>query len=246
MNLLQKARVHVRNLASHDRGLAFKQFLLRKGGRLIPGLWVEYYLEGALEPEVSYVLSMPKRGQVVVDAGAFRGKYTVRLAKRGCLVHAFEPNPVALKLLSKRAGRFSNVTVYPMALAEFDGFLDFRLNPAAPAASSGSLHIGPTVRVPCRRLDSMTLRPSWMKLDVEGFEERVLRGSEKTILKNEPKIVVECHGSHNFHSVTEYLEGLRYNVSVLQQTRFRDGDPVRFPYDMVTHLFAFSQRSGLN
>ena len=71
-----------------------------------------------------------------------------------------------------------------------------------------------TVGVETRRLDSYDLgKIGFMKIDVEGHEEAVLRGAEQTIMRNRPRLLIEIEERHNpgaIKRVSEYMNSLRY------------------------------------
>ena len=147
-----------------------------------------------------------------VDAGANIGLTTIPLARRTNVeCHAFEPEPRNNAFLRRNVvaneveGR---VRVYGFALSDADGELAFELSPdnmgdhrvraSAPGAPAGNRydeHLRATTRVPGRRLDglldaSKLPRPLAMKIDVQGFEIRVLRGA-KEFLPRLDALVVE-------------------------------------------------------
>ena len=47
------------------------------------------------------------------------------------------------------------------------------------------------ITVEIKTLDSFQLKPEFIKIDVEGFEYQVLLGSEETIKKNRPILLIE-------------------------------------------------------
>jgi FkbM family methyltransferase len=59
---------------------------------------------------------------------------------------------------------------------------------------------------------------SLIHLDVEGFEEKVLRGAENIILKNHPVILYEQHiASEDTSRILNYLCNLNYSVSLINE-----------------------------
>lgn len=60
-------------------------------------------------------------GDIAVDCGANVGEYTVRIARTGATVHAFEPNRVAFDALSSAVAGFPNVTLHHAALVTSAG-----------------------------------------------------------------------------------------------------------------------------
>jgi len=134
------------------------------------------------------------RRSVVLDIGANIGVMTRIFAERAGHVHAFEPSPRALALLQLNAP--PNCTVHPFALGEKEGVVAF-----AECEALDMSHIGEgDLQVPVRTVDSLGLRPSFIKIDVEGFEPQVLRGAAQTLAAGPivmfealtPKLLEEC------------------------------------------------------
>ncbi len=64
-------------------------------------------------------------GDLCLDLGANVGLFTAEMAKRGCDVHAFEPDPMAFEHLVRNVGHLPNVTLHNQAVAATAG--SFRL-----------------------------------------------------------------------------------------------------------------------
>jgi len=157
--------------------------------------------QNAWEPHLSRVFHRyVAPGMRVADIGANVGYYTMlaaKLVQENGLVFAFEPNSenCRLLLLSVSENSFGNVRIFPLALAEAEGYAHFSSHlgsnggfmqeAAALASGHGSI-------VPVARLDSLLTPPlDFLKMDVEGAEYRVLRGAQKLISAARPIITSE-------------------------------------------------------
>ncbi len=135
----------------------------------------------------------PLAPRTVLDVGAARGGYAIAaaLAFPGAAVYSFEPLPGEHAVLA-RAGR--GIRAFPCALGDRDGTAPIRVS-ANPGSSSllamredhrrefpGTDIVGEAT-IAVRRLDGLVesgeirlVRPVLAKLDVQGFEDRVIAG----------------------------------------------------------------------
>ncbi|MBR0673792.1 FkbM family methyltransferase [Neoroseomonas soli] len=150
-------------------------------------------------------------GDTVFDVGANHGVFALLAGPRcrpGGQVHAFEPNPDLARLITMSTwlnGLQHLVKVHTLAASDAEG--EAVLTASEAYSGGGSLRqrraaagfAGSEFRsIACRtvRLDGMfpdpTFRIDVMKIDVEGFEGRVLRGMPK-LLERSPglRIVME-------------------------------------------------------
>ena len=138
---------------------------------------------------------------VLVDVGANVGMYTVWAAKtRGTRVFAFEPEAQNYALLNRNIGLnglAGRATAYCLALSDEAGLselhlsqvliggschslgekVDYKHEPMVPAFSQGCV---------AARLDDLVAagtvpQPQHVKIDVDGFEPKVIRGAARTI-----------------------------------------------------------------
>ncbi len=61
-----------------------------------------------------------------------------------------------------------------------------------------------------RRLDDLSLRPFFLKVDVEGNELKVLRGSQETIQANRPVVLVEIQNEISYKEISDFMSPLKY------------------------------------
>ena len=64
--------------------------------------------------------------------------------------------------------------------------------------------------VQIRRLDDLSLQPFFLKVDVEGNELRVLRGSQETIRTTRPVILVEIQNELSYKEISNFMIPLGY------------------------------------
>lgn len=135
----------------------------------------------------------------VIDIGANIGQFAVASAKLfdALKIYSFEPLPQCSSDLQRHVSKLGNVKVFAVALGEQHGEAAFHINQHAHSSSILPLsqahkdsfpeanEVG-TVMVPLARLDEVLIesdiiRPSLLKLDVQGYEVNVLRGAEKLL-----------------------------------------------------------------
>ena len=154
------------------------------------------------EPDVwRHVMGEARVGDVVADVGSNIGLYAIALAKRvgdTGKVHAFEPDPVNFRALDRHC-HLNQVTArvvpYQVAVARTDGRVAFEAGRGSEShISSGAL----VSEVDGVRLDTVFSgnRLDILKIDVEGFEEEVLKGASELLSDRArgPRIIyVEVH-----------------------------------------------------
>jgi FkbM family methyltransferase len=133
-------------------------------------------------------------GDLVFDAGAHVGDRVACFRRLGARVVAIEPQPHLVKMLRLLYGRDRAVAIEPVALASRSGHLDLLVNVDNPTVSTASEDFvraaagAPgwegqawtrTIRVAATTLDALIGRhgmPTFIKIDVEGFEAKALSG----------------------------------------------------------------------
>lgn len=176
------------------------------------------------EEEVACILSFLNPDSVVMDIGANYGALTVPMARRARLAYAFEPQrPVFYAMVANLAlNCLDNVMCENMALADRPGFITVPRLDFAATNNIGGLAIGHpgtsghgSYSVRADTLDDYVERNrirrlDFIKVDVEGMEESVLRGGEKSIRALRPILYVEADRREKLPSLRAFLADLGY------------------------------------
>ncbi len=196
-----------------------------------PSLWVRWHLArcaDSIEPEVALLKHIVPRGGVAVDIGANLGLYTRELARLADAVHAVEPSHEMARLLRRTSP--ANVVVHEMALSDRHGAARLRI----PQREDGLIHslasiepddehaMGPcqSIDVASARLDSLVAgHVTFMKIDVEGHELKVLQGASGVLDRSHPIVLVEAEERHRpgaVQSIDDFFRSRGYTGHFLQ------------------------------
>jgi FkbM family methyltransferase len=189
----------------------------------LPNADTDYIQKFILEHKKPYELellqsmsSLLSAEDLVIDIGANIGNHSLYLAANcGSKVIAFEPNASLIEAFAKSVelNQFKDlISIVPGALGAEEGHGEFRAH-IPDNIGAQSIEVGEG-DIKITRLDSIRIDGtiSMMKIDVEGMELEVLKGSIETIKKYRPILYVESLKEDEFLSVERYLFGLNYVV----------------------------------
>lgn len=198
------------------------------------------------------------RGGTVLDLGAhigFLSLYFASLVGPEGRVFAFEPGPNNLAYLRRNARARSNLTVVPCGAGDENGQRVFYTETLTGQNNSfirdfdildkyRKMAFDSMIRVKEERVEVVTLdsfvrrealRPDLIKIDVEGFEENVLRGAQEVLSILRPILLVEIQTRKR-----EVLDLLRASGYVLFSPRLAR---VSVPEDLDVNTFCFHGES---
>jgi FkbM family methyltransferase len=145
-----------------------------------------------------------KPGTTVADIGAHIGTHTIYMSKlvgRRGRVYAFEPQRKLFRELVHNLALNGSGSVVPLRYALGVKPAVIQMNRSAAGNEGGTAVGSGGDRAELRTLDSFGLENvSLLKVDVEGFEDKVLAGARKTIARNRPAILVEIQGGNDLDS----------------------------------------------
>lgn len=167
--------------------------------------------------------------KAIIDVGAWAGVYSFRTFFN--FTYAFEPNKIIYQFLNINLvlhdeNRFLRSETYNVALSDkveeidFDGFSN-----SYTFSSHELMNENNIKKIMTHTLDEFHCENvGFIKIDVEGMDEKVLRGGLGTIIRNNyPPILFELwsldmkNGGYNIYkekqnSMISFLENLGYNI----------------------------------
>jgi FkbM family methyltransferase len=184
-------------------------------------------LAGTPEKQLELLPALCEKGRLAIDVRANKGLYVDHLRALGADVVAFEPHP----RMARQLRRFyrGGVDVQNVALSDRPGRAQLRLPKDnvswATLAETNRLDMADPARgfesvdVEVRTLDEYQFQNViFIKIDVAGHEEAVLRGARDTISASHPCLLIEIEERHNAGSiarVAKMLQELAYRLYFL-------------------------------
>jgi FkbM family methyltransferase len=140
-----------------------------------------------------------RRGDLVFDVGAHVGDRVASFRRLGARVVAVEPQPAMVWVLKLLYGRRADVAIEAVAVGRSAGSTSMMINADNPTVSTaspafvGAARDAPgwesqrwtgSVEVPVTTLDALMGKhgaPTFIKIDVEGFEAEALQGLSRPV-----------------------------------------------------------------
>ena len=203
-----------------------KKWIATSGGNFVQGDQ-ETYKTDAFTKNFS-------AGDVFFDIGAHFGYYSAiaALINNGSgKIFAFEPRSMNAGFFRKhmKINDFKNVTLIEAAVGESDKDVHFDTGHGSATghvSSDGDLSVK-QVSIDRMVEDGSLPVPGFIKIDVEGGEIEVLKGSKKVISKYKPKMIIATHNPECYQYVIDFLNRNMYRFDVLNP------DPIKGDTEIV-------------
>lgn len=137
-----------------------------------------------------------KKGDTVIDAGAWIGDFSAYAAKKGANVYAFEPAKKQLEWLEKTAEWNGAITICPYGLGEKSDTVAFDMKEEGNLiCGSDMISENGNTTIKIITLDSWVkekniLKVDFIKADIEGFERNMLKGATWVLKNMQPKLSI--------------------------------------------------------
>lgn len=191
------------------------------------------------QEELYLVERFCRPGSTAIDVGANIGQWSVQMAKQvgaSGRLFAFEPIPLLASSLRRtfRVNGMLHAEAVPVALSDRAGeaTLHVNLSDLAIVDSGVSSLDRPApgskpLIVPVETLDAFLAgrtvpAVSFIKIDVEGHEPRVLAGAQETLARHRPVVVIETHdeGPEQRRWIMAYFCALQYDLIGVVHPRY--------------------------
>ncbi|MBF2005174.1 MAG: FkbM family methyltransferase [Chlorogloeopsis fritschii C42_A2020_084] len=203
----------------------------------LPIKYQYHKIRNRLEQEIFYLKKLGGTRKRAIDIGANIGIYSYVLSQLYEVVEVFEPQSWCTEYIADYSQVYaSNLNIHNVGLADFNGSLNLYVPVSQGDYSKfvrglGSLTTGlgsfreiagekVSVSVPVRKLDDYNFQDvSLIKIDVEGYETKVIEGGRQTILREKPIIFIEVEQRHldgkSIEEVFEKIAGFGYEGNFL-------------------------------
>ena len=195
-----------------------------------------FYLKEFDNALVTFIKKYVKKGDVAIDCGAQKGYVSLHLAKAAGVsgkIYAFEPDSRSLKILKKNAkiNKINNIYTSANALGEKNEKVKFYL----------SSQLGWSTRYPNKAASETIIKKtkvnfipldyfyekektkikeknlSFIKIDCEGSEEKILKGMKQILKKYSPVLWIEINSS----ALVEAGSSRRSIISILKKYKYK-------------------------
>jgi len=185
------------------------------------------------EPVTTEIVSKTlQKGMICLDIGGNIGYYVLlesKIVENEGRVVAIEPSPENFRYLMNnlQLSKTSNVEAFNIAVGNVEGTTNFLIY---KGASNSGMVIqegqkpawpGTIIQVPIRTIDSLLTdmglkKIDFVRMDVEGYEDRVIDGMKNTLQSSKPIIQIEMHasimGNENTKKLLNRLQQIGYDV----------------------------------
>jgi FkbM family methyltransferase len=183
-------------------------------------IWERYHIERLL----------PK-GSVMFDVGTNFGLYALTLAHQlgpTVTIHCFEPNPITYVRLKRNMSlnHMRNLHPHQLGLGDWEGAARIVGNDTNSGAASLAEGQGTLITTLDRFCEEHGIqRLDFLKVDIEGFEPRLLKGGRRSLERFKPMMQIELnppvlvHAGSSVDEVLDLLRSLGYELYLVKRDR---------------------------
>jgi FkbM family methyltransferase len=199
-------------------------------------------------PILKTVIAHSRPETTIIDIGANVGTISVALSLLfpSSDIHAFEPNPYAQRRLRQNLllNNISNLSIHQQAIGNCHEYLDFHhyddisgdigLSSFIQSKKiTSKAHISPIEVMTLDSFDKEFIKPvAVMKIDVQGFETEVIKGSINLIQRHRPVIILE-HEDNNLASEADAQSSKQELKSLFSEHQYEVFYITRYNHDLL-------------
>lgn len=165
---------------------------------------------------------------VFLDGGSNIGTHSIALSKlfkSNIEIHSFEVQKMlhTISLMNFKLNKIKNITLYNLAISDKTGETIFFEKPDYHAENNfGGLELNPTKTsdnqdmktdgrecVETSTIDEFAFNVDLIKLDIEGMEDKAIKGASETISRSRPAVCCEMTKTDK-HFISGFFDGIDY------------------------------------
>jgi FkbM family methyltransferase len=157
-----------------------------------------------MRTELDFFLKAMVGRKALLDIGSLHGIFSMVFTqgRPSTTALAIEPSPIALQFLRRNLALNPDldIRILDLAAGDIDGYMQmaYEWQHLMPRPSGPTRPDENVTTIRSRRIDDVVIdlrfRPDLVKIDVEGFETRVLRGMTNLLERLGPDLLIELHG----------------------------------------------------
>ncbi|WP_426327658.1 FkbM family methyltransferase [Pedobacter sp. R-06] len=174
-------------------------------------------------------------GDVVVDCGSAEGFFAFRHQYTAGRIYAMEPLPLFIDSLQELFHQKNNVAILPVAAGDTcqKAYINITSDNTILNGTIGQRsENGEAIEVDVVTIDSLFaekgIKIDYLKADIEGFEENMIRGALETIRESKPKIAITTyHKGQDYEKLITLIKNVvpEYNYLV-KGIHYLSGNPI--------------------
>jgi len=155
-----------------------------------------------------------KAGEIFIDCGGFDGDTSEEFISR-CpnyeKIYFFEPSLINMQKAKERLNKHPNIKFIDKGVSDKEEILNFSFEGSA----SGICDKG-DIKIQTTTIDKfVNEKITFIKMDLEGWELKALKGAEEHIKKYKPKLAVAVyHKPQDFYEIFEYVKSIHSDYKV--------------------------------
>lgn len=161
---------------------------------------------------------MDYKNEVFVDVGGYTGDTSELFCTRYPdykHVYLFEPSPINMQKAKQNLSSYENITFIEKGVSDCNETLYFdpELGSASAVTSKGNNN---SFQIKTTTIDEVcTNSVSFIKMDIEGLELKAIKGAEKTIAKETPKLAISVyHNGQDIWQIYQLIMSINKNYNV--------------------------------
>lgn len=189
--------------------------------------YIQHYIYfGFKDLSNAYLLSLVKKNDTVIDIGSNIGYTALRLSRivgKDGIIHSFEPDTLNYQKFIKNVSlnQCSNIVINKFGLGEKEAVVKLFVN---TDTNRGGNRINENAKENFEEIKIITLdeyvannkltKINLIKIDVEGYELKVLKGSVNTLIKFKPDLFIEFDHNNLLAQNDSAVDLISYLVSL--------------------------------